>query len=73
MIRFDCCCNFQKYDLAIEKLNEVYFPDSTNITAVKRANIDLMSALYFNYGIFKAVVYQSAFIGFVPKKTFLSR
>lgn len=43
----------------MKKLEIAYFPDPSNIAAVERANIDLVSDTYFNYGILKAVAFQS--------------
>lgn len=59
-------------------LEITYFPDKTNIPAIRRANIDLTADEYFTYGILKAVAFQSnannkATNGIGPKNTFLFR
>lgn len=43
----------------MRKLEKAYYPDPKNIYAVERANIDLLSDTYFNYGILKSVAFQA--------------
>lgn len=50
----------KKYQQAIEKLGDVYFQGTTNnMSAIRNANIDLMSDLMFSYSIVKAAVKQT--------------
>lgn len=50
---------FQEYAVAVEKLRLAYLPDETEIDAIRRGNIALMSDLAFSDGILKAAVLQA--------------
>lgn len=77
---FSLCvlCVCQEYKKAVEKLRQAYFSDASNVAEIKQRNIALLSELNFNYGILKAIVFQSNAIhkatnDIVPRNTFLFR
>lgn len=67
-------CTFQQFKGAFELLKEAYFNDTSNINAIKRQNIDLLSDMNFAYGILKAAQYQVEVNNKgTPKNTFVLR
>lgn len=50
---------FQEYERSLELLRKVYYPDTTNTSAVELENMNLMSDLMINDSILKQVVLQT--------------
>lgn len=64
---------FQEYRQALTKLREAYFSNATDIDAIRRANIALMSDLNFRDSILKTVIQQTISNRHHQKNTFLFR
>lgn len=47
---------FQEFKYAIERLRAAYYPNTTTLDEIRRANIDLISDSWNNDGILKATV-----------------
>ncbi|XP_031623525.1 esterase B1-like [Contarinia nasturtii] len=65
----------EEYKKAFEALKNAYFNDTSNIDAIKRGNIALLSDMNFGYNILKAVQYQvkANNKGNTKRNTFLQR
>lgn len=50
--------NFQEYKEALERLRVAYFSNANDITTIRKANIDLMSAMNFVDSVLKNFVLQ---------------
>lgn len=48
--------NFQEYKEALERLRVAYFSNANDITTIRKANIDLMSAINFVDSVLKNFV-----------------
>lgn len=58
-VKLDHKKQFQEYEQAVEKLRIAYFSNKTDIDAIKRANIALLSDANFGDSVIKAVVLQT--------------
>lgn len=57
----------------MEKLRKAYFPDSSNIEAVKQGNLDYNSDFIIRDNVLKTVVYQADANKGQHRNTFLLR
>lgn len=50
--------NFKEYNQALVLLRDEYFPKNLDTNAIKHANVQLMTDLYFNYKVLKTFLLQ---------------
>lgn len=50
--------NFKEYNQVLALLRDDYFPKVNDTNAIKHANVQLMTDLYFNYKVLKTFLLQ---------------